>query len=228
MSLARAAALFLCASKGVACFAATETAIPVSLPAERYQQMIKQSPFAPATAVTAPVANAGFAASFYVSGVAKIGSQDFVTIASRDGQTRFSLAPGEEGPDGITITKVDWSDQPGKSKVTMKKGNETGIAEFDEAAMQKPAAVAPQPPAIPMGVQGMQPGRVAPRSGPTEPRPPQLPQFGQATRINRPAYPQAPTNGNPQTGAPTTSAQVPGGPPPVETRRRVRIINPAP
>ena len=187
--------------------AESSAVIPTPLPSERYQTLIKKSPFAPATAGAAPAAVAGFATNYYVSGVAKIGDRDFVTIASRDGQSRFSLSPGDpEGPDGITVTKIQWSDQLGKSKVTMKKGSEVGVAEFDQAALQKPPVPQGVPPQIQRtGLPGMT----------------QVPQ-GQAGGSNAPqtmGVPQIPRPGQP--ALPTT-------PQPGETRRRIRIINSAP
>ncbi len=146
---------------GFALNAATTAAndLPAAMPLSRYDALMKKSPFALATpaGATAAASTAGFTANLYVSGVAKIDGRDFVTIRSKDGQTHFSLMPGELGPDGIVITSVDWSDEVGKSKVTLKKGQETGVAEFDQAVLQAPpppAAVANESPQ-----NGPQPGR---------------------------------------------------------------------
>ena len=140
---------------GFALNAATTAAndLPAAMPLSRYDALMKKSPFALATpaGATAAASTAGFTANLYVSGVAKIDGRDFVTIRSKDGQTHFSLMPGELGPDGIVITSVDWSDQVGKSKVTLKKGQETGVAEFDQAVLQAP----PPPAAVATKVRRM-------------------------------------------------------------------------
>src|SRR5258708_5891960 len=65
---------------------------PTQLPMDRYATMAERSPFALSTA-PAPVAapQASFAANWYVSGIARVGDADFVTIKSRDLSTQFSL-----------------------------------------------------------------------------------------------------------------------------------------
>lgn len=219
-------ALFLFST---ACGLASETSVePVPFPAARYRTMIKQSPFAPATPATTPAPVASFATNYYVSGVAKIGSKDFVTVATRDGASRFSLMPGELGPDGVTIEKVEWSDELGKSKVQMKKGAEVGVVEFDQAALQKPpppapvAQIAPQP----VGIQPPQ-GRGGERRNWQQQQPqPAQPQNGApAQRPGRSVYPQMPqVQPQPQqAGQPNSAAPQPG-----ESRRRIRIINSRP
>jgi len=58
---------------------------------------------------------ASFAANWFVSGIARIGDQDFVTIKARDLSTQFSLYGNE--PDqkyGVTLASVDWSDAVGE------------------------------------------------------------------------------------------------------------------
>src|SRR5438093_2702329 len=69
--------------------------IPAPWPKARYEKMIAASPFAPATPVAKPAA-AGFAANLHVSGIAQIGDQNLVMIASNDQQMKFSLLGGEQ------------------------------------------------------------------------------------------------------------------------------------
>src|SRR5581483_5878328 len=179
---------------------AAETSVaPTALPRDRYKTMIKKSPFAPATPTAAVAATPGFATGYYVAGVAKIGDKDFVTIASRNGQSRFSLMPGEAGPEGITVTSVQWSNETGKSKATVKKGNETGTIEFDQMAAQANAAPAPQV------TQPGQPGMI---------QPPRMPNIPRMNMPQPPNYPQPP-----QTGMAAPNGQQP------DMRRRIRIIN---
>src|SRR4051794_1608459 len=72
--------------------------LPDPLPADRYQKMIEDSPFAVATKVeVAPDPAPNFAANLYVMGIAKLRDgdgkeKDFVTVKSRADQATFSLS----------------------------------------------------------------------------------------------------------------------------------------
>lgn len=217
-------------------------AAPTPIPAARYDGMIKKSPFAPATAATPPPPSApGFAANLYVTGVARIGNRNFVTVLSRDQQSRFSLLEGEKSPEGIEVSKVEWSDEVGKTRVHLKKGKETGVLEFDQALLQKgvagaTAAAGGMPGAAGMmtgggpaqpGVNPGQPGIITgsnrpagagmrrqpamPRTAPA-PVPPQVP-------VPMPA-PAAGNVGGPAVPGPASAQR--------EPRRRIRIINSQP
>ena len=195
-----AAVLILPAAKHVS--GASETAskdFPPAWPVSRYEKMMARSPFALATAV-APPAAPGFAANLYVTGLAKLDSRDFVSISSRDLQTKFSLLSGETSADGITVISVQWSDDVGKSKVTVRKGSETAVIGFDEMAMKNP--------------------------GPGGPAPQQPPQFPQRPAV----IPQIPRPVQQTFTQPQTTpyiAQPPGGQT-QDSRRRIRIINSKP
>jgi hypothetical protein len=118
--------------------ASAATDIPVAKPISRYEKILNKSPFALATAEAPPEApTAGFAANFYVSGIAKIGDSDVVNVRSRDQTQSFSLIANEPGPDGITLVSVQWADLVGKSKATIRKGAESAVIEFDQATVQK-------------------------------------------------------------------------------------------
>jgi hypothetical protein len=186
--------------------------IPAGWPPSRYEKMSAKSPFAPATPVVAAPVTPGFAANLYVTGVAKIGDQDYVSIASRDAQQpRFSLLTGEtsSSPEGITMLSVEWSDQIGKSKVNIKKGNESAVLEFDQATLQSSAVqVSPQmPQQIQRGGGAMPPG---------QPGGMQMDSNGQR-RIILPNQPGMPPG--------TQNPPMPAG---SDTRRRIRIINSKP
>ena len=175
--------------------------IPAGFPPARYEQMVKKSPFALATPVATAAAAPGYAANLYVTGIAKIGTADFVSISSRDQQSKFSLLSGETGKDDITLVSVEWSDQIGKSKVTIKKGAEFAVLEFDQAALQTPMQAAGQGPQLP-----------------GQPAMPQLPQMGGGG---------GPGNGRriilPQPNGGPVQPGMPGAP-----RQRMRLINSKP
>ncbi len=116
--------------------AASSSSLPAAIPLTRYQAMIEKSPFAPATPVAPPpVEVPSFAKDFYVTGIAQLGSKPFVTISSRDRQKTFALKEGESF-EGMTLTKVEWAPEVGRSKVTLKKGGDSGVITFDQIAMQ--------------------------------------------------------------------------------------------
>jgi len=129
-----------------------EDTLPSALPKDRYASLRARSPFALATvAVATPAPQASFAANWYVSGVARLGDDYFVTIKGRDLSTEFTLF-ASEAVDGVTLASVNWSDQVGKSTVILKKGTETARLEFNEAQLRAPAAAATaggnHPPAV--------------------------------------------------------------------------------
>ncbi len=119
-----------------------QEAIPANFPASRYEAMIQEAPFAVATAAEPVVAAPSFAAELYVTGVARIGDNDLVTLSSRDKTKHFSLSSGEAGPntEGIEIVQVDWSDSIGGTKVSVKKAGEFATLEFDRAELAMPLA----------------------------------------------------------------------------------------
>jgi hypothetical protein len=85
-----------------------------------------------------PVApQAFFAAHWYVSGIARLGDADFVTIKARDLATQFSLYGQEPDPENhVTLVRIDWSDEMGKSIVTIRKDAETAQLQFNEAEIR--------------------------------------------------------------------------------------------
>lgn len=184
---------------------AADPVLPAPLPPARYEEMVKKSPFAPATPAATPPPAPGFGIDWYVSGLAKIDGRDFVTIQSRDGQKRFSAFTGETGPAGITVSKIEWAPDITKSKVLVKQGSETAALEFDQAALK--AAPLPGIPNAPGQPQRGQPGGM-PMRGPHMP-------FPQTAQQPNPQQPNAGQQGNPRGW--------PGGQP--EQRRRIRIIN---
>ena len=143
--------------------------IPTAFPAARYQAMIDKSPFSlgtPPPAAPAPAAPAApsFAQDFFVVGLAKLGSQDFVSIASRDQTQRFSLLVGEERAlephsEPIKLIRVERGKTLAETKVFLKKGAEEAPAiTFDEAAVNNTGGAAPGQPGVPPPPQPMPPG----------------------------------------------------------------------
>jgi hypothetical protein len=157
--------------------------VPQAQEKSRYEALVAHSPFALATVpAPAPVAQASFAANWFVTGIGRIGGEDFVSIKSRDLATQFSLYAGEnKKADEVALVSVTWSDVVGKSTVILRKGTETAKLEFNEAEVH----------ATPKGPAG---SPVAANAAPGAPRPP-----GVGGQIGAPPIqamvrpPQAPT-----------------------------------
>ena len=133
----------LAVSTCVPIFAADQPVIPEAMPNDRYDLMIARSPFSVATPEVEPSAPS-FAEKLFVMGIAKLGSEDMVTISSRGTTDRpFTLVGTEDAFEGISLVSVEWSDEVGKSRVTLKKGSEVGVIQFNEAVIKTPIAVTP-------------------------------------------------------------------------------------
>ena len=220
-------------------FALESVVLPAAHPASRYDTMLERSPFALATPVVAPPPPvASEFSQWYVSGLGRWEDKDFVSIKSRDLGTNFSLYGNEpHSENGVQLVSVEWSNERGKSTVTIKKGSEFGKLEFNQAEVATPAA-APQPgnrPGMPpQRPGGVQPGGNAPVTnmpvtggGIAQPRPggPGAPLNQPRVAIPRPT--NAPIPAPPTTISPTNAGAVPA-PGNSDNRRRIRVINPKP
>ncbi len=203
---------------------AVENPLPAAFSSERYEKLIDKSPFALATPTVAPpVAQAGFSANWYLTGVGRDEKgEDFVTIGSKDQSVHFSLTGRETNIEtGVSIASVNWSDGYKKTTVILKKGTETGKVEFS----QDDTVVVPvQPAVVKQGGPGAQltPVTVRPGGGGPPPTP------GMQPRISLPRPTSTPVTMQPQQPVVQPVAQpgqAPGAPPPAgENRRRVRNI----
>jgi len=159
--------------------------IPVSRPFADYEKMVSNSPFTLATPVAKPAEVNPFQ-NYYVTGLSKLEGKDCVFLSTRDGQNRYTLFAGEQGPDGLIIDRVEWSEEMGRSKVHLRRGTgagvagEAGVVEFDQAQIQRPVAAAPAPmpnapgqpnrPTLPPGFRNRTPDGQTPGVGPSEQR----------------------------------------------------------
>ncbi len=116
---------------GSGAWGGTSLPLPTPFPEARYQRMSARSPFAiaSATAHVGAAATPGFAAQLYVDGVAHVGQSDFVAIKSRDPEspTAIFVEVGKSTNDGITVNRVNWSAETGKSTVEVTKGGEGDV-----------------------------------------------------------------------------------------------------
>ncbi len=105
--------------------------------------MITHSPFALTTATAPTQTQPSFAADWFVSGIARLNDEDFVSIKSRDLSTQFSLIGRAENRQyGVALASVNWSDAVGKTTVILSKGTETARLEFNEADVRNPPQAA--------------------------------------------------------------------------------------
>jgi len=221
---------------------ALQDVVPQAFPADRYEMMVKKSPFALATPVVPQVTvGPNFAASWYLTAVGRDAQgQDFITVKAQDGSVHFSLAGNEPNSDatspavGVSLASLNWSDTFRKSTAIIKKGTETAKLEFSKEdaiavvppAAVKPGALGPGRPMVPGAPQ--LPVTVRPvvggigNLGGGAPLPPTAIQ----PRIALPRPSTAPVVTQPppvvaQPGAPTG---LPVGEPTGENRRRIRNI----
>ncbi len=160
--------------------------IPAAYPLSRYEKTLSRSPFALPTS-NAPTAaqtqkQPGWSDDLFIAGVMTIGEKNVVTISQRGDSQRFLLASGEESPQGVSVINVQWSEQLGQTRVTVKKGTEFAVLLFDQASLASNRAAAPAPrvnsptpPPANINVPGANPVRplpqLQPNSGPSLPNP---------------------------------------------------------
>jgi hypothetical protein len=138
-----------CVVAGVAWAGDDVDVIPSAFPISRYEKTLSHSPFALPTSSAPSVAPAqkqpGWSDDLFVAGVMTIGEKNIVTISQRGDAQRFLLSSGEESPQGISVINIQWSEQMGQTRVTVKKGTEFAVLLFDQAALASTRAAAPAP-----------------------------------------------------------------------------------
>jgi hypothetical protein len=130
---------------------------------DRYSAMVKNSPFAIATAVALPVATPNFAKDLYVANAAHSPEGDMATIASSSDQNFKKCLTTREPVDGYSIASIEWSDRVGATKVTISKDGNFATLTFNQALL------AQQAPPNARRAPG-QPNREAPPSMPRQAR----------------------------------------------------------
>ncbi len=208
--------------------------IPQNFPPERYAALIARSPFTLATPPAAPAAppDKGFADDWYVTSIARVDGQDFVSIKARDGGVQFSLF-GTDPKDGVALQKIDWSPGIGLSTVSVTKDGQTARLHFNQAEIaaqaQAPAMPPQQPNIVRPGVPGAAPRPTVPR--PAQPvvqpqvfnaGPPKQPFVNQA--VPRPAGGVSGGGVIPNITNPVNNPNAAG----TDSRRRIRVIQNTP
>jgi hypothetical protein len=218
------ARLLLLAGASSAALAVTSP-VPERLPETRYAKLRAESPFAVATA-EAPKEpeKIPWAQNLYIGSVAKLKrtgeEKDWVVIKDRTQPgSLIQLFGNEVNAEGYQLVKLEWADDPRKTKAQVKKGTEFATIEMDQAAF---TSSAPPPQPAPAPAQRVAPGAMpAPAPGGVV-RPPGT--------INRPGTPpgmRPPVSIPRPTNLPPTIAQPPAGQgaaAPSNTRSRIRVI----
>jgi hypothetical protein len=138
--------------------------LPKRLAFNRYQGMLDRSPFAVASAVAPPVVTPDVFRGLYVANAARTPEGDLVTVMSSDDKNVKEYLDSTKGPNehGYGIASIEWSDQPGATKVTISKDNKFGALSFNQALVSTPLVSTPlasTPASAPPPPQpGVQPG----------------------------------------------------------------------
>jgi hypothetical protein len=110
---------------------------------DRYSAMVKNSPFAIATAVALPEATPNFAKDLYVANAAHSPEGDMATIASSSDQNFKKYLTTREPVDGYSIASIEWSDRVGATKVTISKDGKFATLTFNLALLAQAPSKAP-------------------------------------------------------------------------------------
>jgi hypothetical protein len=155
--------------------------LPSQAKFDRYEAMLKRSPFAVATATAPAGATPDFAKDLYVANAAHSADGDFVSLASTTDKNLKEYLNNREAVHGYTISNIQWSDRVGETKVTISKDGQFATLTFNEAllsqAIQNPGAPMAQPQGVPNRPVPGRPNVTGPPQMPiTRPMPvPQIP-----------------------------------------------------
>ena len=102
---------------------------------DRYTAMVDKSPFAVATAVALPEATPNFAKDLFIANAARSSEGDMVTVMSSSDQNFKKYLTTREPVDGYSIAQIDWSEDIGKTKVTISKDGQFATLTFNQALL---------------------------------------------------------------------------------------------
>jgi hypothetical protein len=120
-----------------ATYSQAEDVLPPQYNFDRYSKMVDKSPFAVATAVTAPAATPDFAKDLYIANAARSQDGDMVTIASTSDHNFKKYLTTREPVDGYSIANIEWSDKVGGTKVTISKDGNFATLTFNQALLSQ-------------------------------------------------------------------------------------------
>ena len=186
--------------------------LPQALPKNRYAETMGKSPFVLETKSDAPAAEKiNPFQNLFLRGVGTADGKDYVLVQRLGEERPMRFIGNEPGADELTVQSVRIGNTFRDTRVTLKKGSETGEIGFKEDTLNTPpptAAGAQRGPAVPG--QFPKPGATMPPQMPSV-RPPQ------PTAVQQPVpRPQ----GSVPMPQPVNVPQIPGAP-----KGRLRVIN---
>ena len=104
---------------------------------DRYARMLDQSPFAVATAAALPEATPDFAKDFYIANAARSPEGDMVTLMSSSDRNFKKYLTAREPVDGYSIAQIEWSEDVGKTKVTISKDGQFATLTFNQSLLSQ-------------------------------------------------------------------------------------------
>jgi hypothetical protein len=107
---------------------------------DRYTSMVNRSPFAVATVVALPEATPDFAKDLYIANAARSPEGDMVTIMSSSDRNFKKYLTNREPVDGYSIAHIEWSENVGKTKVTISKDGNLATLIFNESLLSQAAS----------------------------------------------------------------------------------------
>ena len=110
---------------------------------DRYTAMVANSPFAVATAVALPEATPNFAKDLFIANAARSSEGDMVTVMSSSDHNFKKYLTTREPVDGYSIAQIDWSEDVGKTKVTISKEGQFATLTFNQSLLSKSASAGP-------------------------------------------------------------------------------------
>lgn len=117
-----------------------EDVLPPRFNFDRYTGMVNHSPFAIATAVALPEATPDFSRDLYVANAARSTEGDMVTIRSSSDQNFKKYLTTRQPVDGYSIAQIEWSEDVGKTKVTISKDGEFATLTFNQSLLSQAAS----------------------------------------------------------------------------------------
>ena len=117
-----------------------EDVLPPRFNFDRYTGMVDHSPFAIATAVALPEATPDFSRDLYIANAARSTEGDMVTIRSSSDQNFKKYLTTRQPVDGYSIAQIEWSEDVGKTKVTISKDGEFATLTFNQSLLSQAAS----------------------------------------------------------------------------------------
>ena len=107
---------------------------------DRYTRMADQSPFAIATAAALPEATPDFAKDLYIANAARSPEGDMTTLMSSSDRNFKKYLTTREPVDGYSIASIEWSEDVGKTKVTISKDGQFATLIFNQSLLSQATA----------------------------------------------------------------------------------------